>query len=393
MRVALGAAALLAVARIAPAQTPEPPSLGPTWTDVMYPKLFWTPRDGLTVGGYYALIAPLGFADFDRPPAYRVAFTLNGQISTSGSRELLLEARMPDLFRGWRVVATLNAQRRARENYFGIGNTASHDPANVTPAQEHFYRSLNVRLMARGEIQRQVIGPLRVLAGVHAERWRVDTLPGPSQLRLDLLAGRDPTITRPTNEVAFRAGLVFDARDSEPAPRRGALIEAIHSVADPDVAGDLQYQRTTVSAAAYLSVIPQLVLAARVAGERMTGTPRLGSYYVMEASDRPFVALGGAASHRALYQNRFLGRSKLLANFDVRYDVFAVPTLAYLTVVGFVDAGRVFETEVFEVTTRDLKVGGGAGLFLQFGRAGILGTTVGKGPDGITVQAHTKWSF
>lgn len=393
MRVALGAAVLLVVARLAPAQAPEPPVLGSNWTDVAYPKLFWTPRDGFTVGGYYALISPLGFADFDRPPAYRAALTLNGQISTSGSRELLLEARLPDQFRGWRLVATVTAQRRARENYFGIGNSAVYDPANVTAAQEHFYRSLNVRLWARGEIQRQVIGPLRLLAGVHAERWRIDTLPGPSQLRLDLTAGRDPTITRPTNEVAFRAGLVFDARDSEPAPRRGALIEAIHSVADPDIAGDLQYQRTTVSAAAYVSVIPQLVLAARVAGERMTGTPRLGSYYVMEASDRPFFALGGSASHRGLYEHRFLGPSKLFANFDVRYDVFAVPTLAHLTLVGFLDAGRVFETEVFEVTTRDLKVGGGVGLFLQFGRAGILGTTVGKGPDGITVQAHTRWTY
>lgn len=393
MRVALGALALLSLARSAPAQTPDQPALGPVWTDVAYPKLFWTPRHGLTVGGYYALIAPLGFADFDRPPAYRSALTVNGQISTSGSRELLLEARMPDLFRGWRLVATLNGQRRTRENYFGIGNDAVYDDGNVTEAQPHFYRSLNVRLMARGEVQRQVIGPLRVLAGVHAERWRIDTLPGPGQLRLDLAAGRDPTITRPTNEVAFRAGLVFDARDSEPAPRRGMLIEVIHAVADPDIAGDLDYQRTTVNVAGYLPVLPQLVIAARVAGERMTGTPRLGSYYVMEASDRPLHALGGSASHRALYRNRFLGPGKLFANFDVRYDVFAVPTLARLTLVGFLDAGRVFDTDAFELTTRDMNVGGGLGLFMQFGRAGILGTTVGKGPDGITVQAHTRWSY
>lgn len=393
MRVALGALALLSLARFAPAQTPEQPALGPVWTDVAYPKLFWTPRDGLTAGGYYALIAPLGFADFDRPPAYRAALTVNGQISTSGSRELLLEARMPDLFRGWRLVATLNGQRRARENYFGIGNDAVYNDANVTESQKHFYHSLNVRLIARGEVQRQVIGPLRLLAGVHAERWRIDTLPGPSQLRLDLTAGRDPTITRPTNEVAFRAGLVFDARDSEPAPRRGALIEVIHAVADPDIAGDLDYRRTTVNVAGYLPVLPQLVIAARVAGERMTGTPPLGSYYVMEASDRPFFALGGSASHRALYQNRFLGAGKLIANFDVRYDVFAVPTLARLTLVGFLDGGRVFAADSFELTTRDMKVGGGLGLFLQFGRAGILGTTVGKGPDGVTMQAHTRWSF
>lgn len=393
MRAALAAVLLIILVRSSPAQVPDTPLPGSHWTRVAYPKVFYTPRDGLTAGGYYALIAPLGFADFDHPPAYRASFSINGQISTSGSREVALDARLPDYFRGWRLVGSLTARRRPRENYFGIGESAGYDPANVTEAQQHFYQSLNVRLTGRGEVQRQVIGGLRLLAGFHAERWRIDTLPGPSRLRLDAAAGLDPTIGRPTTDIAVRAGVVYDTRDSEPAPRRGVLLEVIHAVADQELGSDLDYTRTTASAAGYLPIGEVLVLAARVVGQRMGGTPRLGAYYPVEASDRLYEALGGPASHRALAEHRLLGRHKLFGSFDVRYDVAAVPTLARLTLVGFLDAGRVFETEAFELTARDMSVGGGAGVFLQFARAGILGTTLGYGPDGVTLQAHTRWSY
>ena len=390
----------LALALVSPgvglAQEPPPqesPFRSYTWTNVAYPKVFYTGRDGLTVGAYYAYLSPLGYADWDRPPAYRASFSVSGQASTSGSREILLEARLPDLFRGWRLVGTLGAQRRARENYYGIGNLVSVDGANVTDAQPHYYQSLNLRYTARGEIQRQIVGPVRILDGIHAERWRIDTLPGPGRLRQDLAAAADPTIGRATTEVSARAGVVLDLRDSEPTPRRGALIEAIYSVADSSTAGDLDYTRVTVSAAGYLPIGPQLVVAARAVGERTGGTPRLGSYYRIEASDRPYGGVGGPASHRALEEHRLLGRHKLLANLDVRFDAYAIPTLVRTTVVAFLDAGRVFEPEPFRLTTEDLHVGGGLGLFLLVGRAGVLGTTVGAGPDGLVLQAHTRWTY
>jgi len=388
-------AVALAAVRLGMAQESpqEPPLRQYTWTDVAYPKLFYTLRDGLTVGGYYAYLSPLGFADWDRPPAYRASFAINGQASTSGSREIALEARLPDLFRGWRLAGTLTAQRRARENYYGIGNRVTVDAANVTDSQPHYYQSLNVRYAARGEIQRRIAGPLRVLAGFHAERWRIDTLPGPGQLRSDLAAAPDLATARPTSDLSARAGLVVDLRDSEPAPRRGALIEAIYSAADSSVAGELSYTRLSVSAAGYVPIGPQLLVAGRLVGERMGGTPRLGSFYRIEASDRPYEGLGGPASHRALEEHRFLGRHKLFANLDVRYDVYAVPTLVRTTVVAFLDAGRVFEPEAFKFTTKGLHVGGGGGLLLQVGRAGILGTTVGVGPDGLVLQAHTRWTY
>ena len=86
--------------------------------------------------------------------------------------------------------------------------------------------------------------------------------------------------------------------------------------------------------------------------------------YVIEASDRPYTGLGGALSHRALPETRLLGRHKLLLNVDARYHVFNLPRTARLTLAAFFDAGRVFESEEFRITTEDLAVGGGLALYL-----------------------------
>jgi outer membrane protein assembly factor BamA len=393
VRWPLALAALFGAGRAALAQAPEvqPPII--TWLDVAYPKLFYTLRDGLTAGGYFAFISPFGFADYDRPPAYRASFALDGQISTSGSRELELEARLPGWFDGWRLTGTLAAQQRVRENYYGIGNSTQIENGQVNPQQPYYYRSRNLRLLARGEVQRRVAGPLRVLAGIHAERWRIDTLPGPSRLARDLSLGADPTIGRATREVALRAGLVLDSRDNEVAPHRGVLVEVLYADARGGWGSEVDYTRTTVSAAGYVPIGPQVVVAARVVGEGLGGTPRLGSFYRVEASDRFYEGVGGPASHRGLEEHRLLGRNKLFGNLDLRYDAYAIPTLARVTLVGFLDAGRVFEPEPFRLTTTGLKVGAGGGLFAQIGRAGILGTTLGLGPDGLSWQVHTRWTY
>ena len=191
----------------------------------------------------------------------------------------------------------------------------------------------------------------------------------------------------------MRVGLVYDTRDDEVAPNRGVMLEATFGVADAEVAGDLTYTRTTISARGFITSGNRLRLAVRAVGQAMSGTPRLGTFYVVEGGDRFYEALGGGASHRALRTNRFLGPDKLFANIDVRYTLFEIPTLYRVSVLGFFDAGRVFAQEEFSLTTEDLKVGGGTGLFIQVGRAGVIGFTTGVGPDGVTTDFHTRWTF
>ncbi len=362
---------------------------GSAWLDVNYPKLFWTPREGITGGGYLGFIRQLPFENSDAAPPYSAALALDGQVSTSGSRQISLDGRFPAYVPGWRLALRLEGARRARENYYGIGNTSAYDKAMVTDAQPHYYEANATRWVARGEVQRVIAGHLRALAGFDAEHSRFDPPNGPSRLAIDAANGVDPTIGIGTGDVAFRAGLVFDSRDDEVEANRGVLLEAIHAVAG----GDVSYTRTTATAAVYQPVGENLGLSARFVAQGMGGTPRLGSYYLIEAADRPSSGLGGALSHRALTDNRFLGRDKLLLNVDARYHVVNIPRAARATLVGFFDAGRVFQTESFALTTTGLKTGAGVGLFLQLARAGIIGMTVGFGPSGAVMDFTTRWTY
>lgn len=394
MRAAATLALALAVAAGSlHAQFPQLPPLGRGWIDVSYPKLFYAGSDGVTFGLYAGQILPLTFDEYFSPPPYRAALTLNGEISTSGSKSLRLDARLPQAADGWRFVISLAGQRSARERYFGIGNQSVYDSANETDAQPHFYRSDRIRLYARGEVQRRIVGPVRLLAGFHAERWKVDTLPGPSQLAIDRNAGAVPSIGRYTGEISVRIGLVVDTRDNEVAPSRGVLVQGIYGVADSSVAGSLSYTRATVSAAGYLPLGQRVIVSGRLVGQSMGGNPGVGTLYLMEASDQPYRGLGGARSHRALRTNRLLGEDKLLANFDVRFTLYDSPTILRVSLLGFLDAGRVFQDEDFRLTTDDLQVGAGGGLFIHMFRNAILGFTVGGGAEGAVAKFHSVWTY
>lgn len=391
------AALLLAVAAPAgplAAQYPPIPALGAAWYPVSYPKLFYASRDGVTFGFYTGQILPLRFDEFYAPPPYRALLGLDADISTRGSKTLRLDARLPMAADGWRFTVSLAGMRRTREPYFGIGSATVYDESLETDAQPHFYRADRTRFFGRGEVQRRIVGPLRALVGLHAERWKVDTLAGPTRLGLDLAAGEDPRIARFTTDVALRFGLVVDTRDDEVAATRGVRVEVLHGIADADVAGDLSYTRTTLSAAGYAPVTDRLTVAGRLVAQLMGGAPPLGSLFLVEASDNPYRGLGGPLSHRGLITNRFLGEDKLIGNVDVRYLVYHTPTLLRVSLVGFLDAGRVFHgAEAFRLTTDDLQVGGGGGLFIHMFRAAVLGTTLGVGPDGATVKFHTEWTY
>ncbi len=344
------------------------------------------------MGGYYAIIHPLRYLEEDFRPIYRWAVSLDGQVTTAGSREITLKARFPAAVRGWRFSLALSVQRRSREQYFGIGNSSSYDRANETDQQPFFYRSRQVRRFARGDVQRRLFSHLWLLTGFNVERSRVEPLSLASQLAIDSALGLDPTIGSNVSDISGKIGLVWDSRDDEAAPRRGMLIEAIFGGADADFAGDLSYTRTTVSASGYLPVNRRLVIAARVMGQDMGGTPRLGSFYLIDSGRRIYSGLGGS-SHRALTDNRLLGSGKLLLNLDLRYGILPPPTFVPITLVGFVDGGRVFEDEDFRITLDGFKVGGGGGLFIQVGRAGIIGLTAGVGPDGLEWELHSRWPF
>ena len=376
-------------------QIPELPTFGENWTDIGYPKLFYTVRDGLAGGLYYAQVHPPGYRDWFDPQPYRASLAFDGQIATSGSYKFGLYARMPNLVPGWRFSLVAETRRRSRQNYFGLGNATEYDDDNVNDARPHYYRADHHAAFLRGEVQRKLVSHLRALVGFHTERWTIDTLPGVTLLAIHGNAGMDLPIGRATADLSARFGLVFDTRDDEIAPTHGVLLEAIFGVADSTVAGALSYTRTTMSASAYWSSSEQLTFAGRVLAQVMTGAPAIGSYFLIEASDKPLHGLGGPGSHRASASPRYYGEDKLFTNLEARYKVVGERHVIAASLVGFVDVGRVFRPgeDDFKLTLDGMHVGVGGGPVLSFGRVAVLGTTLAYGPDGFVLHAMTDWAF
>lgn len=376
-------------------QIPDLPTLGENWVDLAYPKVYYTPRDGLTAGLFYSQVRPPGYRDWFDPQPYRASLALDGQISTSGSHKLQLYARMPNLVPGWRFSLVAESRRRARQNYFGVGNDTDWDGDNVTPAQPNYYRADHHRMYVRGEIQRRVVSHLRVLAGFHAERWKFDTLSGVTLLGLDSDDDLDLTVDRFTGDVTARVGLVFDTRNDELAPLHGVLLQAIVGFADSTVAGAVSYRRTTLSAAGYWTLGEKYTFAGRVLAQTMSGSPGLGSYPLLESTDVPIEGFGGPDSHRGVADFRYWGEDKILASLETRYQVVGERGVLAAHLLGFVDAGRVFQPgeDDFSIALDGMHVGVGGGPVLSFGRQAVLGTTLALGPDGLTWQLMTHWAF
>jgi hemolysin activation/secretion protein len=103
--------------------------------------------------------------------------------------------------------------------------------------------------------------------------------------------------------------------------------------------------------------------------------------------------LGGQYSHRSLDVGRLTGRHALFGNLEVRHDLLPFGDLGAITLIGFADAGRVFEDEGFRLTTDDLKVGGGGGVAFRILRSSIFIFNFAGGPDGFRFSVGTGWMF
>src|SRR5882672_9307815 len=246
------------------------------WVNQLYPYAYYSTIDGFWFAGRYGWYSPMGFTE--RPEPNWASIKLDAAASTQGSYRLAVDAEAPAYWEGWRVGLTLTAARANRLGYYGQGNATPYDADSITSAHPYFYRVSRTLGSARFTAQRRVVGPLRVLAGASLEHTNFRELPGESRFQRDRVAG----VVRP-GEVPFtdrvvRGGVVVDSRDQEIDPHRGVFAEGL-------VGHGRGYTRATAAARVYLHPFEKLMLAARIAGERMTGSPPVAAQLTMESSE------------------------------------------------------------------------------------------------------------
>jgi outer membrane protein assembly factor BamA len=323
-------------------------------------------------------------AEYEDRVTANAALNAEAGITPRGGRHAYVQFRAPQLVEGWRFDTKVGASREVRFGYFGLGNDTDYNKDAVTEAQPFLYRMRRTRYRGVVEVTRMLRGPLMLAVMGDVERARFTSLPGPS-----LFATEFPSGELKQTDVSGRVALVYDTRDNEYNTRQGLLLEAGTQVGS----GGDGYTRLYTVLRGYLSPRDGTVVAARLGASGMGGTPSLDARYRIPGWEKEIPVLGGEYSHRSLDTGRLAGKHVLFGNLEVRHDLLALGDLGAITLLGFLDAGRVFEGESFSLTADDLKVGGGGGIGLRILRSTIFTFNFAGGPDGFNYSVGSGWMF
>ncbi len=354
---------------------------GAPWRTSYFPYLSGAANDGPALVGRIRYWQP---ADYEARVTTTAALSLDAGITAKGSRGVTAQFRAPLLWDGWRLFALAGADRLVRYGFFGLGNETVYDKDEVNDAQPFFYRVRRTRYRGVVEVTRRLRGPLQAALQVNAEQIRFTSLPGPS-----VFAQVVPSRELEQNDIAGRLALVYDTRDNEYDTHQGLLLEAGTQVGS----GNDGYTRQYAILRGYLQIREGTVVALRLAGSGMGGRPTLNARFTLPGWENPIPVLGGEYSHRSLDTGRLTGKGTLFGNLEVRHDLLPFGDLGAVTLLGFVDAGRVFEQESFSLTTEHMKVGGGGGFALRILRSTIFTFNFAGGPDGFNFSVGNGWAF
>ncbi len=361
------------------AQEEESQSQSP-WRTSYFPYLSGKANDGPVFSARIRYWQP---AEYEARTTYTAALDAAAGVSFRGTRYAAVRFRAPGLWKDWRLDASLVAERLARFGYFGLGNDTEHDRDLVGEDTPFLFRVRRIRYEGRVEVTRRIRGPFQVALRADIGQVRFTTLPGPSAFVNDFGDGLEE------DDVSGRLALIYDTRDNEFNTLRGVLAEAGTQVGS----GGDGYSRLYGVVRGYYPLREGTVVAARIAGSGMGGTPPLNARFDLPTWNEQVPVLGGEYSHRSFDTGRFAGKGVLFGNLEVRHDVLPFGDLGALTLIAFLDAGRVFEGESFRLTTQDLHVGGGGGIALRLLRSTIFTFNFAGGPDGFNFSVGNGWMF
>jgi outer membrane protein assembly factor BamA len=323
-------------------------------------------------------------AEYEDRVTANAALDFEAGVTSNGSRHIFGQFRAAQIAEGWRFDAKIGTSREARFGYFGVGNDTEYNEDAVNETQPFLYRVRRTRYRGVVEVTREIQRPFLVALMADVEQARFTSLPGPSVFATDF----EPDELEQT-DVSGRLALVYDTRDNEFDTHRGLLLEAGTQVGS----GGDGYTRLYTVLRGYLTVREGTVVAARLGASGTGGTPSLDARYRIPGWEREIPVLGGQYSHRSLDVGRLTGRHVLFGNLEVRHDLLPFGDLGAITLIGFADAGRVFEGESFRLTTDDLKVGGGGGVAFRILRSTIFTFNFAGGSDGYNFSVGTGWMF
>jgi outer membrane protein assembly factor BamA len=365
---------------------PEPPSVpaererDTPWRTSYFPYIAGGTNDGPVLAFKLRYWQP---AEYEDRVTANGALNAEAGVTPRGGRHAYVNFKAPQLWHRWRANTLAGAMREVRFGYFGLGNDTEYNKDAITDNTPFFYRVRRTRYRGQIEVARQIGRQLHVALLGDLEETHFTSLPEGSLFRSDFGVDLDQT------DASGRLALVYDTRDNEFNTHQGLFLEAGTQLAS----GGSGYTRLYSVLRGYLAIREGTVAAARLAASGLGGGPTLDARYTIPAWEKEIAVLGGQYSHRSFDTGRFAGKHVMFGNLEVRHDLLALGDLGAITLIGFVDAGRVFEQESFKLTTDGVKLGGGGGVGIRILRSTIFTFNFAGGPDGFQFSAGSGWMF
>jgi outer membrane protein assembly factor BamA len=284
--------------------------------------------------------------------------------------------------------------RETTQHYYGLGN-ASIAPPDDVPARDYYGRrhpTLSLRLRFRC---------------VDRFFWEIGTSYTDNSLTIDPSStlARDMTTGTPTvrsllataprhGVLLIENSLVYDTRDNEISTTRGLFLQLKFRYSPR--AGDhipYRYAQIDLNNRYFMTVIPKyLKVAARTVVDLQFGDV---PFYELARYEDTF-ALGGGNGVRGIPGQRYYGRAKAFANFEVRSQLFDFTLFGKDLMVGsalFADFGRLWATVPSSHPELDgsgvgVKYGLGGGLRVQGGETFVVRLDLAWSPDARPIGAY-----
>ena len=305
-------------------------------------------------------------------------------------RQVLLQHDFRSASGATLVSSDIGHARTTNLGYFGLGNTSPGTdgwrdlaPGSAAYVRARQFNQFDSSIYSAGvSIQHEISAGWRLHVGLRL--YWTDLAPyADSQLATDLRTdahdGHRLFGLGPSFYPLLSAGVVRDTRDHEVAPTVGAWHEAILRCS-PGGYGDGGWCGATVAVRGYRRLVGQyLTIAGRLLGDVLFGRPsflELSRFGGLQASFGP----GGGMGVRGVPQGRYHGRTKLIANVELRSFFWKFRIAGQRVELGaaaFVDMGRVWTDTLTGVASLDgtgigLHYGVGAGVRLRWGDAAVI---------------------
>lgn len=366
---------------------------------------------------------------------YLMKLKANAAYYTSNARELALSLDVP-YYKGtrWRFKIDFKAQQNPANLYFGLtektlGNLHLPSDESTTFSTYKEYDRTRKTLRPGGVDEASFVtdalsnrfketeymlnlkadyalgnGRWRIMGGYEIQHLSYKTFEGMEADAIDPVTGNHAKAPNGTSLLRrdFEQGkvsgadggwvsiiqnaLIYDTRDFEPDPTRGAYFEIANEYSSKLIGSQFDFDKLLIQGRYYqkLPFGPRTVLAVRVGIGNVFGkNAPFFEYQDQWSPEGSINAMGGKASLRGYRANRFLARSMWFANFELRTRL-AETTLwkqhLSFTVAPFFDMGTVRD-HWQDLNFQYIKYSYGGGLRIGWNQSTVLYLDYGKSKE------------